>query len=204
MQGQVTAFNGADEWIANAEGLSPSLIIIGVSSYAEEANAVRKQLLLIKQMHIDIPVVLLCDTETTEEILIAIEMGARGFIPMSLPLSVAIQAMRLVMAGGVYVPVSGLSTVRRSGEQPHQADHQNHPFTARQTAIVRALCRGKPNKVIAYELNMCESTVKVHVRNIMKKLKAKNRTEVAVMANALLREPMESGLHIAASPVALS
>jgi len=51
--------------------------------------------------------------------------------------------------------------------------------------VVRALCRGKANKVIAYELNMCESTVKVHVRNIMKKLKAKNRTEVAVMFKSL-------------------
>jgi hypothetical protein len=42
-----------------------------------------------------------------------------------------------------------------------------------------SLREGKANKIIAYELNMCESTVKVHVRNIMKKLKARNRTEVA-------------------------
>ena len=58
-------------------------------------------------------------------------------------------------------------------------------FTARQGAVIRALCSGKANKIIAYELNMCESTVKVHVRNIMKKLKAKNRTEVAVMFKSL-------------------
>jgi len=51
----------------------------------------------------------------------------------------------------------------------------------------KALRRGKANKVIAYELNMRESTVKVHVRNIMKKLKARNRTEVAFMANELMR-----------------
>ena len=44
---------------------------------------------------------------------------------------------------------------------------------------MEALRRGKPNKIIAYELNMCESTVKVHIRNIMKRLKAKNRTEAA-------------------------
>ena len=42
--------------------------------------------------------------------------------------------------------------------------------------------------IIAYELNMCESTVKVHVRNIMKKLNAKNRTEVAYLASGLLQE----------------
>lgn len=42
-----------------------------------------------------------------------------------------------------------------------------------------------PNKLIAYELNMCESTVKVHVRTIMKKLKARNRTEVAFLTQSL-------------------
>ena len=56
--------------------------------------------------------------------------------------------------------------------------------TARELAVVRAIQKGKSNKVIAYELNMHESTVKVHVRNIMKKLKAKNRTEMAINALA--------------------
>ena len=51
----------------------------------------------------------------------------------------------------------------------------------RQEAVVEALRQGKANKIIAYELNMQESTVKVHVRNIMKKLNAKNRTEVAYL-----------------------
>ncbi len=59
-------------------------------------------------------------------------------------------------------------------------------FTTRQAAVVEALKRGKANKIIAYELEMRESTVKVHVRNIMKKLKATNRTEVAYKANLLL------------------
>ena len=51
--------------------------------------------------------------------------------------------------------------------------------------------------MIAFELKMRESTVKVHVRNIMKKLNAKNRTEVAFMANELLKNtdlpPMQAG-----------
>jgi len=60
-------------------------------------------------------------------------------------------------------------------------------FSSRQANVIEALRRGKSNKVIAYELNMCESTVKVHVRNIMKRLNAKNRTEVAFMANEMLQ-----------------
>ena len=57
--------------------------------------------------------------------------------------------------------------------------------TARQAAVVDALRQGKSNKIIAYELNMRESTVKVHVRNIMKKLNARNRTEVAFRVNGM-------------------
>jgi len=61
-------------------------------------------------------------------------------------------------------------------------------FTARQAAVLRALRQGKANKQIAYELNMREGTVKVHIRNIMRKLKAKNRTEVAVLASGLFTD----------------
>jgi DNA-binding NarL/FixJ family response regulator len=59
--------------------------------------------------------------------------------------------------------------------------------TAREAAVIRALQQGKSNKVIAYELNMCESTVKVHVRNLMKKIKAKNRTDLAIKAQTALQ-----------------
>ena len=54
-------------------------------------------------------------------------------------------------------------------------------FTQRQSQILDCLRRGMANKLIAYELGMCESTVKVHIRNIMKKLKATNRTQVAYL-----------------------
>ena len=67
---------------------------------------------------------------------------------------------------------------------------QESPSTAVQksngAAVVEALQRGKPNKIMAYELKMRESTVKVHVRNIMKKLHTTNRTEVAYKTNLLL------------------
>ena len=58
-------------------------------------------------------------------------------------------------------------------------------FTARQAEVVEAFRRGKANKIIAYELNPRESTVKVHIRNIVKKVKATNRTEVAYKINDL-------------------
>ena len=59
-------------------------------------------------------------------------------------------------------------------------------FTERQMAVVEALRRGRANKIIAHELQLRESTVKVHIRNIMKKLNATNRTEVAFKIRDLL------------------
>ena len=56
--------------------------------------------------------------------------------------------------------------------------------------LPKGLRRGKANKIIAYELNLCESTVKVHIRNIMKKLGATNRTEVAYKISDMI--PHES------------
>ena len=64
----------------------------------------------------------------------------------------------------------------------------NGLFTTRQAAVIDALRQGKPNKIIAYELKMRESTVKVHVRNIMKKLNATNRTQVAYLVTQLSDE----------------
>jgi DNA-binding NarL/FixJ family response regulator len=60
-----------------------------------------------------------------------------------------------------------------------------HRVTVRERKVIQAIRQGKPNKVIAYELNMCESTVKVHVRNIMKKLNARNRTDIAIKGGDL-------------------
>ncbi len=53
--------------------------------------------------------------------------------------------------------------------------------------FINALTQGKPNKIIAYELNLRESTVKVHIRNIMKKVGAKNRTEVIFKVSDLFK-----------------
>ena len=103
-------------------------------------------------------------------------------------LDVAIEALWLVQAGGQFLPATciiGLPRFRPTDRAKPLPARSNGLFTARQAAVVKALCQGKANKIIAYELKMKESTVKVHVRNIMKKLKAKNRTEVAYITNQL-------------------
>ncbi|MFM9849187.1 MAG: LuxR C-terminal-related transcriptional regulator [Hyphomicrobiaceae bacterium] len=144
------------------------------------------------------PMIVLSDGDDLEQIVSVLDSGARGYIPTDLALEVAVEAVRLVCAGGVFIPASSLVGARQSsGETPRPALRSNNGiFTARQAAVVDAVRRGKANKVIAFELKMRESTVKVHVRNIMKKLNAKNRTEVAFMANELLKSADVSSMQV--------
>src|SRR5690606_25215554 len=110
-----------------------------------------------------------------------IDLGVHGFIPSSVDIDVCIEAIGLAIAGGQFVPASSVLAMRGllgSTCSPRKVS-SNSSFTARQAAVAEGLRRGKANKAIARELDLCESTVKVHIRNIMKKLGATNRTEVA-------------------------
>jgi DNA-binding NarL/FixJ family response regulator len=102
-----------------------------------------------------------------------------------------IAAMRFVLAGGSYAPVDCLlatppqapaSETLRGQPSPPSLENSEPlcDLTPRERKVVKAIQCGKSNKVIAYELNMWESTVKVHVRNVMKKWKAK--PDVAIRA----------------------
>jgi len=129
------------------------------------------------------PVVVLCDVDCVESVLAAFENGARGYIPTeSTALELAVEIIHLVKAGGTFVPSSILAAREMNRECWVPTTQQ---FTHRQMAVLDHLKLGKANKIIAYELGMSESTVKVHIRNIMKRLKATNRTEVACRAHEL-------------------
>ena len=127
-----------------------------------------------------IPVVVVANSDEPVEILAALEIGVRGYVPTSVKARVVAEAIELARAGGTFVPVSGFLALR-DVICGRAANERQMPsiFTTRQGEVAEALRKGKANKIIAYELNMCESTVKVHVRNIMKKVQATNRTQVA-------------------------
>jgi DNA-binding NarL/FixJ family response regulator len=126
------------------------------------------------------PIIIVSDIEDSSRILEAFEAGVRGYLPTTSAFEIAIEAVRLVEAGGAYIPATSFLPLYRDLEQTKAPESASkvEGFTSRQTAVLKALREGKANKRIAYDLNMCESTVKVHVRNIIKKLNARNRTEV--------------------------
>jgi DNA-binding NarL/FixJ family response regulator len=159
---------------------SPEIVIVSLTEAGSEA--IVHTLTKLSELFPGIPVIVLADKTDPELALTAIRHGARGYIPFTLRFDIAVEAMRLVLAGGTYVPLDCVLGTGGSGIAAAQPSPSVGAVTARELAVVRAIQQGKSNKVMAYDLNMCESTVKVHVRNIMKKLKAKNRTEVAIKA----------------------
>ena len=111
--------------------------------------------------------------------------GVQGIISSGTTLKTAMHAIRLVQSGGTFVSPEFFA----HGE--HRTEF-GRILTQRQIDVVEALRQGKANKQIARDLNLRESTVKVHIRQIMRKLDAKNRTEIAVLANELREISRES------------
>ncbi len=180
---RVLTFGGAQEWRASQDyEPARSVVILCVKGRKETDAEIERGIGDVTRNDGGVPVVLMSDVDDLECVVRALDGGARGYIPTDVNLEVVVGAIYLIKAGGVYVPVSTLRSMQKSGGAPTPG---NGMFTSRQAAVVEALRQGKANKIIAYELNMCESTVKVHVRNIMKKLNAKNRTQVAYLTSNL-------------------
>lgn len=183
---RVLSFATIEDW--NKAALTqpaPELVIVRASGKRAQ-NGVAVETDTLTRLAASVPTVLLSDAEDADQIMAALECGVRGYIPTSVTIDVAVEAMHLVRAGGTYIPASSLMSWRKGGtDSLPLANGQIGGFTTRQATVLKALRQGKANKRIAYELNMREGTVKVHVRNIMKKLKARNRTEVAYKTNEI-------------------
>lgn len=132
-----------------------------------------------------VPVVVISQIEDCHQVVGLLEHGCGVFVPTSSGIAVLAAAVNLAMVGGGFVTGTSFLSAIRLQEEGCIDDEQalGEMFSPRQRAVAQALRKGKTNKVIAYELSLCESTVKVHVRHIMRKLKATSRTQVACKLN---------------------
>jgi DNA-binding NarL/FixJ family response regulator len=96
-------------------------------------------------------------------------------------------ALDLVLSGGVYVPPMVLHANPEPPERhrkPKDEHRGSRGLSPRQRAVLTAVCAGKPNKVIAYELGLSEGTVKIHMAAILKSLGVTNRTQAVIVVQA--------------------
>jgi len=133
----------------------------------------------------DAPVIVLSPDAGTEIIRVAFDCGIKGYIPTrDAQLKLLLSVLPFINAGGQYIPTSVLSKTELK-------DRNMHGLTDRETLVLTMLAKGKQNKVIAYEMNVSESTVKVHIRNVLQKMRVKNRTEAVSMFLAMPK-PIQS------------
>lgn len=128
-----------------------------------------------------LPIVVLSASQSLNEIRQVLECGAMGFIPKDSSSSAVVNAIRLVLSGNIYVPPMLLQSA--FGGESNSDDTSR--LTDRQMDVVQLMARGQSNKEIARELDVAETTVKMHVTHIMRALEVSNRTQAVVKAEKL-------------------
>lgn len=170
----------------------------------------------LRQKHPALPVVVVSASDRGSDVIRAIDLGAMGYVPKRSSNETLFDALRLVMSGGIYVPpialggtpapaAKGGDTVPdvmrvqpqvdiAIGEVAPQAGAQAPSaldrigLTPRQTEVLGKLLQGKPNKIIARELNLSVETVKDHVAAVLRALGVSSRTQAVIAVSDMTRE----------------
>lgn len=171
----------------------PALIVFSVGGLSIADPRVSSDFENLLQGFERVPIVVLSDRNEREEVRLTLAAGAMGFVSTLLDPQLLCAALSLVRVGGRFAPPELFDEwmIARDDSGGEVGDDeasgeamlpQYNALTPRQTNVLHLLQEGFPNKVIATRLGMTESTVKVHVRQIMRRLGAKNRTEAALLA----------------------
>lgn len=158
-----------------------------------------------------LPVVVVSASDRTSDVIRAIDLGAMGFVPKRSSNDTLFEALSMVMSGGIYVPPMSMGdetpesdpyrgtasgSVRQratdEGFQTH-APLESLGLTPRQTEVLGLLLQGKPNKLIARDLNLSVETVKDHVAAVLRTLNVSSRTQAVLAVGQMSRQ--QGGLH---------
>ena len=135
------------------------------------------------------PIVILAESFDMAALLTCFEFGARGYIIKTMKALPLIAALRLAALGEKVYPsdlLEALDRNRKDSVPLIDAEHdiEDVNLSPRELDVLCCLMAGFSNKVIARQLDVCEATVKVHVKAILRKLKVRNRTQAAIWANS--------------------
>ena len=171
------AGNGRDG-IALAESLDPDLILLDLNM--SEMNGF-ETLDILRRKPLSGRVVVFSVSNYREDLITALRRGADGYLLKDMEPEELLVALRQAAAGKMVVSpaltevLAGALREVRSDDEP-----DINSLTPRERDILKLIAQGQPNKMIARKLDITESTVKVHVKNLMKKMKVKSRVEAAV------------------------
>jgi two-component system, NarL family, nitrate/nitrite response regulator NarL len=174
----------------------PALCILDVSQLSSRTPDMVRH---VKERYPAARIVVLADHFDPEFVRQGLEAGANGFCLTGSSREVLVTSLELVMLGELALPAklvcSMLDAVPLSPEPETASEAPDEPkasaprlsnLSAREAEILSSLMDGAPNKVIARQLDVAEATVKVHVKSILRKIGASNRTQAAMWAKGHL------------------
>lgn len=159
-----------------------------------------------------LPVVVVSASDRGSDVIRSIDAGAMGFVPKRSSNELLFEALRQVMSGGIYVPAMALgrdgnptptpapgdpdalhAMMQRVGSSAMRDEYQTQPslsslgLTPRQTEVLALLLQGKPNKLIAREMNLSVETIKDHVAAVLRALNVSSRTQAVLAVSQMQR-----------------
>ncbi len=166
--------------IAQTRRLDPDLVLLDLNMKPVSGIEVLRR---IKQEREDIMVVMLTVSDQGEDIAKAIQLGADGYLLKDMEPEDMLAKLAQVSQGQIVMDdnvANLLANLLKSGEHPLLPEDAN--LTERETETLVLLAEGLNNKRIARRLNISDGTVKVHIKNILRKLKVRSRLEAAIWA----------------------
>jgi DNA-binding NarL/FixJ family response regulator len=142
----------------------------------------------LRRSYATMSLVVLSAFHDRNNVLRALDLGALGFIPKSSSREVMVNALRLVLGGGIYIPPEALvpAAAKEGQPTPHRpVSPADLGLTERQVEVLALMMQGKSNKVISRTLEVAEPTVKHHITAILKALKVAIRTEAVIAVGSL-------------------
>jgi DNA-binding NarL/FixJ family response regulator len=181
----LTARDFGEAWLAAESDPAPTLCIVDLQMPGAGASA---GLSGVRDRAPSAKIVVITGSQSDADLLAALELGVDGFIPKTAEPGVVEAAIRLVRAGGRYLPPRvaemAAGSIASDAAPPPPAAGPFGRISERQREVLRFLASGRSNKEIAEVLALSPATVKSHVAHILAVLGAANRTEAAVSARA--------------------
>lgn len=170
------------EGIELARRLEPELILLDLNM---KGMSGLETLRTLRDHEIDSRIILITVSNAPEDLIGAIRGGADGYILKDNDPDDILRLIEAAMHGQTAISPELTSLLASALREEGVVEQRSHAsLTERESAILRCLAGGMSNKLIARELDIMESTVKVHVRNLLKKLRFRSRIEAAVWAVA--------------------
>ena len=134
----------------------------------------------LRARQVQVPTVLLTATLADDTLLRCLKAGVEGIVLKESAADVLVDAIRAVAAGDRWIPPAVMARAVELMARPDAPAEGE--LTAREMEVVRLVAGGAPNKRVATELSMAESTVKLHLHSAFSKLGVRNRTQLSLLA----------------------